>query len=97
MIAAAGSAVARRPLGASATAAAARRCKSAAAAPAASASVKNFKIYRWDPNEKVCLFVCVFVCERERYQEGAAASFLFRRVAAALPTGAVLCTPECNS
>lgn len=28
------------------------RCKSAAAAPAAD-NVKNFKIYRWDPNEKV--------------------------------------------
>lgn len=53
-----------RPLGAAAAAAAAssgrsavaagRRCKSAvAAAAAASESIKNFKIYRWDPDEKV--------------------------------------------
>lgn len=34
-------------------AAGAARSKSAVAAAAASENVKNFKIYRWDPNEKV--------------------------------------------
>ncbi|CAN0266223.1 unnamed protein product [Pylaiella littoralis] len=52
---------ARRSPGSAAAAAAAvggrqaagtARCKSAVAAAAAAESVKNFKIYRWDPNEK---------------------------------------------
>lgn len=38
-----------------AAAAGATRCKSAVAAE--SESIKNFKIYRWDPNEKVSLIV----------------------------------------
>lgn len=54
-------ATARRcPAGAAAAAkqaaGAATRSKSAVAAAAASEHVQNFKIYRWDPNEKVGLF-----------------------------------------
>ena len=36
------------------------RAKSAVAA-AASENVKNFKIYRWDPNEKVGTGACSFI------------------------------------
>lgn len=43
---------------AAAAAAGATRHKSAVAAAASSESVKNFKIYRWDPNEKVSLLIC---------------------------------------
>ena len=57
MLAATNSAVTRRSsagLASAAARSAAVRCKSAAAAAApASDNVKNFKIYRWDPHEKV--------------------------------------------